>query len=110
MNSHKYDIFMAQFPFTDLSIIKTRPVLILKNFEGNNILVCQITTKRHNLQKYEIILESKDCNQALRMNSFIYIDIITTLHKNKLVKKLGSVTNNLLFNEINDKLKLLLFD
>lgn len=101
---------MAQYPFTDLSFIKTRPVLIIKNLEGNNALVCQITTKRHNLKKYEIILKSQDCNKALRMDSFIYVDIIATLHKNKLVKKLGSIANQNLFNEINNKLKLLLFD
>ena len=110
MNINKFDLFLAEFPFTDLSGTKLRPVLILKNIEGNNAIVCQITKQRHNLRKYEIPLKKEDCNEALRVDSFIYVDILTTLHKRVLTKRLGSISNQNIRSEVEAKLKLLLFD
>ena len=57
MNFQKYDIILVNFPYTDLSKVKKRPALVLKNLEGNNIIVCQITTKRHSLRKYAVSLK-----------------------------------------------------
>lgn len=110
MNLQKFDIVLANFPFTDLSATKVRPALILKNFEGNNALIAQITKQRHELQKYEIFLKKEHCEGALRVDSYIYVDIITTLHKKRLIKKIGIIKSDAVKKEILNKLKLMLFD
>lgn len=41
----KGDIVVLPFPFSDLSSSKRRPALVLVDLEGNDIILCQITSK-----------------------------------------------------------------
>ena len=59
MNLKKFEIALVNFPFSDLTRTKKRPALVIKSLEGENTIFCQITTKRRNVQKYEIILKGK---------------------------------------------------
>jgi|SRR3989344_3137881 len=110
MNFKKFDIIIVDFPFSNLSQTKRRPVLVIKDAGGNNIILCQITTKRRNIQKYEIILNKESCNGDIRFNSFIYVDMIFTLHNNLIHRQIGEVSNQKLKDEINLKLKEILND
>ena len=38
------DIIVVSFPFTDLSSSRKRPALILANLEGDDIVICEITS------------------------------------------------------------------
>ena len=59
----KGDIIVFPFPFSDLSANKKRPALILSVLEGDDLILCQITSEaRHN--KYSIELKDSDFEQG----------------------------------------------
>src|SRR3989344_3542724 len=91
MKYSKYDIVLANFPFTDLSKSKKRPSVVIRDLEGQNVIVCQLTTKKHSFTKYEIALMRNHCNGNIRFDSFIYADLIATLHKSLIDRKIGFV-------------------
>jgi len=41
----KGDVVVAPFPFSDLSDAKKRPALVVAALTGNDVLLCQITSK-----------------------------------------------------------------
>jgi len=41
----KGDIVVIPFPFSDLSGTKRRPALVIADFHGDDILLCQITSQ-----------------------------------------------------------------
>lgn len=41
----KGDVVVVPFPFSDLSFSKKRPALVLADLPGEDILLCQITSK-----------------------------------------------------------------
>lgn len=41
----KGDVVVVPFPFTDLTIAKRRPSLVIASPEGDDIILCQITSK-----------------------------------------------------------------
>ena len=111
MRYNKGDIVLVNFPFSDLSSIKTRPAIVLKDLSEQNVLLSQITTKINpNFERYEIFLKIKDCNNGLKMDSIVRCDQLFTLHKSLIIKKLGYINNKSVISEIFSKLKLMLFD
>ena len=106
MSLKKFDIALVDFPFSDLTKTKKRPALVISSIEGENSIFCQITTKRRNFQKYEIILKKEDCHGDIRFDSFIYLDMIFTLHKSLVHGKIGEVKNTKINEIINQKIKL----
>ena len=105
MNFKTNDIILVKFPFSDLRNTKIRPALVIKSLEGENIILCQITTQKRNLCKYEINLSKKSCKGNIRFDSNIYLDMIFTLHKSLIVAKLGEVKKDSVKQEIKNKLK-----
>jgi mRNA interferase MazF len=108
MSYQKYDIVLALFPFTNLTNAKRRPIVIIKDLEGDNIVACQITTKKRNFPKYIVSLEKSDCSGDIRFNSFICCDLITTLHKSLIFKKIGSIKREEIKKDLDLKLKSIL--
>ena len=106
MSLKKFDIALVNFPFSDLTKTKKRPALIINSLEGENTIFCQITTKRRNIQKYEVALKKEDCEGNIRFDSFIYLDMIFTLHKSLVHGKIGEVRNSKVKEIINHKIKL----
>jgi mRNA interferase MazF len=105
MKFKKYDIILVRFPFSNLKESKIRPALVIKPLEGENTISCQITTKKREISKYEIILNRADCEGNIRFNSNIYIDMIFTLHESLILDKIGYIKNEKVIKEINDKIK-----
>ena len=105
MSLKKFDIALVNFPFTDLTKTKKRPALVIKPLEGDNTIFCQITTKRRSIQKYEIILNKEDCVGNIRFDSFMYLDMIFTLHKSLIHGKIGEVKSQKVRDNINQKIK-----
>ena len=108
MKFQKYDIVLTRFPFTDLTATKKRPAVVIKDLEGDNSILCQITTKRHTLPKYEVSLKKEQCDGDIRFDSYIYVDIIATLYKGIIERKIGFIKDNAIKKDINEKLRLLL--
>ena len=105
MKFKKHDIILVNFPFSDLKVSKIRPALVVKALEGENTILCQITTKKRGIGKYEITLPKKGCEGEIRFDSNIYLDMIFTLHESLIINKIGSIKDNNIKKEIEDKLR-----
>ena len=108
MNLKRFDIVLVDFPFSDLRRVKRRPALVVRSLEGDNSILCQITTKQRNIKKYEIFLPKTACKGDIRFDSFIYVDMIFTLHKDLIYRKIGELNDLRVIENINQKIKLIL--
>lgn len=110
MKYKKFDILLVSFPFSDLTQTKMRPALVIKELEGDNTIFCQITTKKRGIIKYEVPLNKGQCEGNIRFDSNIYLDMIFTLHKSLISRKIGFIKDEKIKKEINFKLKEILFN
>ena len=89
------EIIIVPFPFSDLSTIKQRPVLILSKNEYNNqtgdIITCGITSNIKDAQ-CSILLESNNLKEGVIPSiSRIKVDKLFTIDKNLVKKKLAMI-------------------
>ena len=105
MKYRKYDIVLVNFPFSNLKSSKIRPALVVKTLEGENIILCQITTKKRGINKYEVVLDRKSCEGDIKFDSNIYIDMIFTLHESLIINKIGFIKEEKIKKEIENKIK-----
>jgi len=98
MSYKKGDIVLINFPFTDFSKAKKRPVLIIKDENRLNDFVCfQITSKPTQNALYHI--ENHHIKEGeLRLTSFVKYDKCFTLSSDIVYRKLASVNNDLMKN------------
>ena len=89
------DVLIVPFPFTDLSAIKQRPVLVLSKKEYNNktdgIITCGITS---NLKDSEnsVLIENKNLlNGEIPATSRIKVDKLFTIEKSIIKKRLAKI-------------------
>jgi len=59
VRSVKEDVVVVPFPFSDLTQAKRRPALVLAQLEGNDRILCQITSQ-HVRDPYAIELNDSD--------------------------------------------------
>ncbi len=104
MRFKKYEVILVKFPFSNLKDAKIRPSLVINPLEGKNVILCQITTKKRGISKYEVVLSKKSCEGDIRFDSNIYLDMIFTLHESLIVKKIGRVKNEETIKEIDKKI------
>jgi len=90
----KGDIIVTSFPFTDLSSTIKRPSLVLANLKGDDIILCEITTKERD-DPDKITLSQNDLESGkLKIHSFIRPSRIFTLRKSLILYKLGNLRKN----------------
>ena len=94
------DIVLIPYPFTDLTTVKKRPVLVLsnKNYNSNSddIVTCGITSQLKD-DKFSIVISQKDLSAgSLPKTSRIKTDNIFTLEKSLVVKKIGKVNKDVI--------------
>jgi mRNA interferase MazF len=88
----KGDVVVIPFPYTDLSAMKSRPVLVVAYPRGTNVIVCQITTQKARNDEYAISLNSTDFEEgSLPKASLVKTNMIMTLDVNKIQAKAGSL-------------------
>jgi mRNA interferase MazF len=67
----KGDVVVVPFPFSDLTTSKKRPALVVTTLDGNDVILCQITSKAKR-DGYAIQLENVDFKSgSLHQNSYI---------------------------------------
>ena len=78
----KGDVVVVPFPFSDLSQAKKRPALIVAELQGNDLILCQITSKRIK-DKYAVLIDDKDIESgSLRQTSNVRPNRIFTSDAN----------------------------
>lgn len=94
VNGIKYnqlEIVLVPFPFSDLSSIKRRPVLIVSNNNYNqkysDVIVVVITSVHRSKDQYSILITNDDLEYGmLPEKSMIKTHIIFTIAKSKILK------------------------
>jgi mRNA interferase MazF len=97
----KGDVVIVPFPFSDLSQTKRRPALVIANLEGNDLILCQITSKNV-ADMYAIELESHDFSFGhLNQASNIRPNRIFTADKQIVLYQIGQIKPEKLIEVIN---------
>jgi len=88
------DIVIIPFPFTDLSDNKKRPAFVAADLEGNDIIVCQITSKFKS-DSLALPLNTDDfISGGLPVDSFVRPNKLFTADKNIILSIAGHLNEN----------------
>jgi len=92
---NKNDIVLIPFLYSDLTISKKRPALIISNEKINKMqdrICCLVTTKSH---KEDLpITKNSFSNGALPFKSFVKPHRIFTINEKIIIKKLCTINND----------------
>ncbi len=87
----KGDIVVVPFPFSDLTQAKRRPALVVSVLEGNDLILCQITSQSIR-DNYAILLDDKDFNTGnLKQPSNIRPNRIFTADDHIILYRIGDL-------------------
>ncbi len=99
----KGDIVIIPFPFSDLTQNKRRPALIISVLNGDDIILCQITSQNVK-DNYAIQIDDKDFKTGeLKLVSNIRPNRIFTADRHIVLYKAASLKDKK-FDEILDRL------
>ena len=99
----KGDVVVTPFPFSDLKSTIRRPALVVANLKGDDLILCQITS-RHNPDPYQILLNKSDFSRGnLNIDSFIKPSILFTLRNSIILYKAGKI-NRRKIKEVEDQI------
>ncbi len=99
------DIIILPFPFTENpALSKKRPAIIISNntVKGDNFIVAKITSVIKQ-GPYSFLIEQNAVDFKLYKKSEIRTDQIFTIHKNIIIRKIGSL-NKPVLQELLDKI------
>lgn len=89
----KGEVVLFPFPYTDLSHRKIRPCLVISSEMGEDLILCQITSK-FKKDSYCIELRKEETkNGSLLIDSYIRTNMIFTAVKSQVIKKLCEVSD-----------------
>jgi mRNA interferase MazF len=87
----KGDVVVVPFPFSDLTQAKRRPALVISKLEGNDLILCQITSQSIK-DNYAISLDDKDFETgSLKQPSNIRPNRIFTADSHIVLYKAGNL-------------------
>jgi mRNA interferase MazF len=90
----KGDIVVIPFPFSDLSGSKRRPALVLADLQGDDIILCQITSQQTK-DKYAIAIKDSDFKTGnLTVAGNVRPNRIFTADKDIIDRKVASLNDN----------------
>jgi mRNA interferase MazF len=97
----KGDVVVIPFPFTDLSGNKKRPAFVAADLNGDDIIVCQITSKSKS-DPLALSLGANDfVSGGLPVNSFIRPNKIFTADKNIILSVAGHLGEDKIRDTLN---------
>jgi len=86
------DVIIVDYPFTDASAFKRRPVLVIASPYGDDIIVCQITS-RMNIKRYAIEIFTQDIEgDSLSRDSYIMCHKISTIAQSQVIYRVGRIS------------------
>ena len=87
----KGDVVVIPFPFSDLSGSKRRPAVVINALPGNDIILCQITSKSMR-DKFVIEIGRSEFNSGnLPVDSYVRPNKIFTADLSIIIRKAGSL-------------------
>lgn len=87
----KGDIVVVPFPFSDLTIAKGRAALVLAALEGDDLILCQITS-RTTRDPYAVPIEDRDFTEGgLRQSSNVRPNRVFTADSNIVLYRIGGL-------------------
>ncbi len=87
----KGDVVVIPFPYTDLSNVKRRPALVLKDLDRGEVVLGQITSKKPD-DEYNVFVNEKDfVDGALFQPSYVRFNHIFTLDDTMILYKIASL-------------------
>ena len=103
----KGDIVIIPFPFADFSGNKKRPAFVIADLPGNDIIVCQITSKFKS-DSFAISINAYDfASGNLPVDSFIRPNKIFTVDKNIILFVAGHLSEIKINNVRDSVIKIL---
>jgi len=103
----KGDIVVVLFPFSDLTQAKRRPALIVAELEGDDLILCQITSQKIK-DKYAIpINENNFETGSLKKESNVRPNRIFTADKNIILYRVGHLKSDKIREVIEKMIKIL---
>ena len=99
----KGDIVVIPFPFSDLSQSKRRPALVIAALEGDDVVLCQLTSKTIR-DMYAIPIDDSDFTSgSLKQPGNIRPNRLFTADSHIILYRVGSLTKEKL-GQVVDKL------
>lgn len=90
----KGDVVVAPFPFSDLSAAKRRPALVIATLTGDDVILCQITSKSV-ADSYAIPIVSTDfASGSLPQDSNVRPNRLFTADANIILYRAGILTSS----------------
>ncbi|MBI4448289.1 type II toxin-antitoxin system PemK/MazF family toxin [Candidatus Woesearchaeota archaeon] len=87
----KGDVVVIPFPFSNLTDSKRRPAFVSANLEGDDLILCQITSEAR-FDRYAIPLSNDNFKKGrLSLLSLIRPNKIFTADKSIILYKVGSI-------------------
>ena len=97
----KGDVVIIPFPFTDLSGNKKRPAFVVADLPGDDIIVCQITSKSKS-DSFALPIGAPDfISGSLPADSFIRPNKIFTADKKIILSVAGRLCETKINNTLN---------
>jgi len=99
----KGDIVVIPFPFSDLSQSKRRPALVLTVLQGNDLILCQITSKSIK-DNYAIPVDQNDfASGSLNQESNIRPNRLFTADNQIVLYRIGNI-KRIKLDQVMDKI------
>jgi mRNA interferase MazF len=87
----KGDVVVVPFPFSDLSRAKRRPALVIAELEGDDLILCQITS-RSIRDRYAVLIDENDFETGtLRQRSNVRPNRIFTTDRHIVLYRAGQL-------------------
>jgi mRNA interferase MazF len=87
----KGDVVVVPFPFSNLSDSKRRPALVLSSLDGDDLIVCQITSRQVR-DRYAILLTDDDFESgSLKQPSNVRPNRIFTADRTLVLYRIGNL-------------------
>ena len=95
----KGDVVVVPFPFSDLTEAKRRPALVLAELDGEDRILCQITSRQFT-DRYAVPIDESDFEEgSLRRTSIVRPNRIFTADRKIILYRAGHLKSDKI-NEI----------
>lgn len=99
----KGDIVVVPFPFSDLTSAKRRPALVIAELEGDDLILCQITSQQIR-DRYAILIDDSDFEDGtLRQTSNVRPNRIFTADRHIILYIVGPLKPEKV-NEVSERI------